>query len=247
MPSSAQRTLFVDLDGTVMLNPFWPVVFPTVCAGLAARSGVAEQRVLDMIIGENRRRRDAASNAAWAMDWDDIIGGVAQELGVPCIDSAEQLVREYAAPPHTTLIDEADRVLHDIGDQGWRIIAATHGLSKYQRPVLAALGLLPLFQGINSPDSRHCFKQERAFWQPYLDQDGACIHVGDLWEDDVAAPHRYGILTIWKRPLSAEEPALQPEQRAQRLLRPGDTAGACDAVIGDLHELPATLARLASE
>ena len=197
-----------------------------------------------MIVDESRRRRYSAVDAALAMDWDDIISGVAADLGAPCPVSAEQLVREHAAPPYTRLLDEADQVLAQISAQGWRIIAATHGLSKYQRPVLAALGILPLFQGIHSPDSQMCFKQQRDFWLPHLDQATTCVHVGDLWDDDVAAPGRFGILTVWKKSLTDEEWALLPAERARLLASAAGDGATCDAIIGDLQELPPVLARL---
>ena len=144
-------TLFIDLDGTIMRNPFWPVIFPAIGAHLAGKTGLNSAAIIDMIVAENRRRISEHGDATLAMDWDDIVQTVAARLGVTCELSAEQLNNDHASPPDTAILDDADQVLQAIKEMGWQIVAATHGLSRYQVPVLRALGLLSLFTDVAAP------------------------------------------------------------------------------------------------
>ena len=225
-------TLFIDLDGTIMRNPFWPVIFPAIGAHLAGKTGLNSAAIIDMIVAENRRRISEHGDATLAMDWDDIVQTVAARLGVTCELSAEQLNNDHASPPDTAILDDADQVLQAIKEMGWQIVAATHGLSRYQVPVLRALGLLSLFTDVAAPDTRGRFKQQRAFWLPYLDTCRPLVHCGDLYEDDVLSAISFGIRSVWKT--TPDAVAALPAGSA---IRP-------DVVIYHLRELVEVLGRM---
>jgi FMN phosphatase YigB (HAD superfamily) len=239
------KTLFIDLDGTIMQNPFWPAVFPNLADHLARQSGWPAATVLDLIIRENERREAfSAEDAVWAMDWDDIAQTVAGRLGVDCIASVERLVIDCCQPPYIAILDQADVALGQVMKQGWRIVAATHGLRRYQAPVLKALRLFDLLADIAAPDTRHCMKPQRGFWLPYLDTDRLVVHVGDLYSPDVVAPGSHGILPIWKTRPRSRLQRVAPALWRARLFTPRGQSVRPHAVIFSLSELPGVLARL---
>ena len=191
-------TLFMDLDGTIMRNPFWTAVFPIVSDQLAAAAGLPAQDVLRMIMEENRRRMRSGKDVALAMDWDDIVRSVAARLGALWQLSVEQLVIDNCKPPHIEMLDQADQALEAALRRGWRLVVASHGLCKYQLPVLQALGLYSLFTDVATPDTRLCLKPDRCFWLPYVESERPAVHLGDLYQDDVLAPKTCGVLAVWK-------------------------------------------------
>ena len=78
-----QTIVFIDLDGTLMINPFETAVWPTVVGELAQKTGIQSSAILQMIDDENAaRQRDESVSPILAMDWDDITLTVARELGV---------------------------------------------------------------------------------------------------------------------------------------------------------------------
>ncbi len=240
-----QPTLFLDLDGTIMRNPFWPAVFPLVSAHLAQRSGESATAITAMIVAESARRGASAAEAAVSTRWDDIVQTVAQRLGVACDLSVEQLVVEHSHPPNIAALDGAERILPAVRAAGWDIIAATHGLTIYQIPVLRALELLPLFSDIVAPDNRGCLKQERAFWLPYLDQRRPLVNVGDLYEDDVVPAKTFGMSVIWKtKPPANVAAESDPFVRARMVALPAGQIVRPDALIVHLSELPEALKTL---
>lgn len=228
-----------------MRNPFWPAVFPAVSEHLAGKTGCSSAAIVDMIVAENRRRMSGNGDAARAMDWDDIVQTVAARLGVACDLSVEQLVLDHSLPPTTAILDEADRALADVAAQGWQIVVATHGLSRYQLPVLRALNLLPFFADLATPDTRGCFKQSRAFWLPYLDACRPLVHCGDLYSDDVLPARSFGIGSVWKTtPAESLAGVADPFQRARLIALPAGNHVRPDAVIFHLNELPGVLERM---
>ncbi|MEW5817388.1 MAG: HAD family hydrolase, partial [Spirochaetota bacterium] len=242
---NAMSVVFIDLDGTVMRNPFRTAVFPVVCEYLAARTGLSTDTVLDMIMQENTLRLDTGFEPARAMDWDEIAQTVARRQGVVFPLSLERLVAEHCHPPHIAILEGADSILGRLATKLRRIVAASHGLSKYQLPVLKALGLLPMFAGLATPDTTGCLKSQRGFWRPYIDQGGLCIHVGDLYHPDVLAAKDHGLITVWKlRPSSELEAETDPFKRAMVAVLPTGESIRPDAVVVRLDELPEVVVRI---
>jgi putative hydrolase of the HAD superfamily len=238
-------TLFIDLDGTIMRNPFWTAVFPIISGRLAAATGLPAQDVLRMIMEENQRRMSSGKDVALAMDWDDIVHSVAARLGAPWQLSVEQLVIDNCKPPHIEMLDQADRALEAALRRGWRLVVASHGLSKYQLPVLKSLGLYSLFTDFATPDTRLCLKPDRCFWLPYVESKGPAVHVGDLYLDDVLAPKTCGVLAVWKpAPPAASASEADPFRRAALMSLPPGSAVRPDAVISRFSELQGVLERI---
>src|SRR5438105_2587111 len=124
--------LFIDLDGTVMTNPFWTVVFPTLSDELSQKTGKNPDTIIKELIDENKRRLEQ-SVGSYAMDWDDIAATVANNCGVKLVSSVIDLVRQHSGPPYTSILDDAALVLKSLAQQKPRkVIATSMGLSKYQ-------------------------------------------------------------------------------------------------------------------
>src|SRR5690349_23996917 len=112
--ASYQSVVFLDLDGTLMINPFESAVWPVVVGEIAEKSGESFDVVLSLIGAENDARQNNPSvSAVVSMDWDDITQTVAARLGVNLESSCEALVREYAAS-HSSILDNAHEVLQEL-------------------------------------------------------------------------------------------------------------------------------------
>lgn len=222
--------LFIDLDGTIMLNPFLSAVFPAFERGLVAFDPAATMPDLPHEFLAEQRARLAQPNAdpVWVMDWDDICAVVARRYGWRHTVSITDLVVEFSRPPHIALLDEADTILRQIKTETRVLIVASMGLSHYQLPVLRALGIAGLFADFLMPDLTGALKTDPRFYARYAAVDALKISVGDNVVDDVLRPQSFGFRTIFK--------AAQPPSSAQP-----------DRVIASLVELPAALASLEAE
>lgn len=239
-------TLFFDLDGTLMVNPFWRVVFPKVTQAIAAHNGqTTPEHVLAEIIEEHDQRlQNPLSDRPRTMDWDDIFGVVAARYGATIAYSAETLVIEHAAPPYTAVLDDAVDVLQRL-KTGRRLVVASMGLAKFQVPVLKALGLYDLFDDFLMPDLTGWLKTERGFYRDYPEEAGLRLHIGDRYDHDCVAPMSFGSQSILRLPLP-ELADLSPFERPQILPRLGDKVAGYSgewpclpvAVITNLSELP---------
>lgn len=215
-----QTIVFIDLDGTIMVNPFLSAVFPVLEARLVpniTREFLAEQRA--------RLRRDA--DPVWVMDWDDICETVAGRYGMTLTARVCDLVEEYSRPPHIAVLDSADTILRQIAADHRTLVVASMGLYRYQMPVLRALGLADLFADFLMPDLVGALKTDAAFYARYAGADALKISVGDNLTDDVLRPQRFGHRTIFKG------------------TPPGDVQP--DIVIASLAELPAAISALESQ
>ncbi len=241
--------IFLDLDGTVIKGPFEPAVFPAVLGELARKAGLDPAEARRLVVQENLDRQgDRRVPAVLAMDWDDILATVAARLGVRLESSAVEIARAHAGPPDSFLLEGAHVALEELArdKRGRRaLVVATKGLGKYQRPVLDALGLTPLFDDILTPDRHNALKQDAAFYGDWPGRARIRISVGDHYEDDVVAPHRFGFRTIWK--VKAEEAALgdyDPLERPERFTYSAAQRTRPDAIILSLLELPRVIERL---
>lgn len=249
--------IFVDLDGTIMLNPFGSAVFPAISAELAEKTGLAQTEILQRIFDENTRRiTEKKLPTSLIMDWDDIFQTVARTLGVSCDQSGEQLVRQHVYPPHVEVLHNAIEVLAELKHLSHRrLIVATQGLSRYQHPVLETLNLLPLFDDVLAPDLVGGYgKTDSEFYARYMGQrDAIYISIGDTYLHDVYHPQRFGFHALWlpneqwKSMQSIQEiQALDPFERSNRLngdeypIKPR-------AILLDLQEASAAVGRIEQE
>ena len=215
----SQTILFIDLDGTIMVNPFLSAVFPYLEERLApdlTREFLAEQQI---------RLKQPNADPVWIMDWDNICETVVRRHGWELPARVCDLVVEYSRPPYISLIDNADHILRQIVSEKRTLIVASMGLSRYQMPVLKALGLADLFDDFLMPDLTGVLKTDARFYARYAGSDALKISVGDHVTDDVLRPQAFGFRTIFKSP--------HPPVDVQ-----------ADIVISDLSELPKAIETL---
>jgi len=236
--------LFFDLDGTLMLNPFFRVVFPTVSQQFGDAVERSVDEVFQIILAEHDRRLEHPfeNDRARTMDWEDIFTSVAQQLGTQYTLSAEQLVQDHAAPPYTEAYDNAVEVLGKL-KQGRRLVVSSMGLSKYQNPVMKALGLYDLFDDFLMPDTTGYLKIDREFYGHYLESSELRIHIGDRYDHDCEAPKSFGTKSILRLPdfATSVQSAFKRVDN-WRIQYPERVAP--DAIINHLEELPSVVKQL---
>jgi putative hydrolase of the HAD superfamily len=242
-----QSVVFFDLDGTLMVNPFEAAVWPVIMQEIAETSGASSETIFNLIVEENEaRQNDPSGSAVLSMDWDDIAQVVAAKLGGRVSSSCETLVRDHAAS-HSSVLENALDILHELNAPHRALVVATKGLAKYQQPVLDALGLTPLFAGILTPDSYQALKKNRAYFGAWPAETRLQIMVGDRYDDDVEGPGKHGFKTIWKPAKGVLNPMLEKKDPFARSLMfdyaPDQTTPA-DAIITSLNELPAIIRRM---
>lgn len=243
--SQYQSVVFFDLDGTLMVNPFDSAVWPVILDEIAEKSGASTETIFDAIIEENViRQNDVKVSPVQSMDWDDIVQTVAAGFGVQLETSCEALVRANAAS-HSSLLDHAIDVLHELNAPHRALVVATKGLAKYQQPVLDALSLTPLFHSVITPDTHIGLKKHLAFFGDWPSTTRLQIMVGDRYDDDVRGPFSHGFKTIWK-PVTTDPifPKKDPFARAMLHDYAAQQTIPADAIIYSLDELPAVVRRL---
>lgn len=243
--------LFFDLDATLMINPFLSGVFPRIFTNLQAQTGQSPDELLKAVIEENYRRLEISNgDDPLVMDWDDIVRVVAAQHGGACEDDLVALVEEFCQPPYIQMLDDAANVLHALTLPHRKLVVASMGLSKYQLPVLKALGLYPLFHDLLMPDLTGYLKTDARFYSTYtgIKPRPTFISVGDRYRDDVVVPKSCGFNAVLKLAITGLEavPALErPRYLAQYRDQvddlPENPAVLPDAVISTLAELPAVI------
>lgn len=236
--------VFFDLDHTLISGPFGVGVWPAVLGELAEKTGLDRQEIYRLLLAENEARQlDRAIPAVVAMDWDDITQSVARRLGVTLAASVCELAIAHAA--QSTMLDDGRAVLRQLTAPHRALVVATKGLAKYQRPVLDALGLTPLFDAVLTPDSYGALKKDRAFWGEWPGRVRLGIMVGDRHDDDVAGPAAVGFKTIWKvDDLPDRLQAKDPFSRALLYPYAPDQTPPADAIITTLQDVPDVVRRL---
>ena len=240
-----RTVIFLDLDGTLMRNPFHSAVFPVVGAQLSAKTGLPAGDIVLRLRDENlARRADPTVSAALVWDWDDIVQTVAGRLGTVFEGNLAEIVAAHAAPPDTAVLDDAPDVLRSLAAPHRSLVAATLGLSKYQLPVLDALGLRPWLAAVLAPDLTGASKQDRSFYRDWPAAADLCVMTRDLYEDDIVPAQGFGFRTVWKAPAVAGLDALDPFERPAAYPFAADQSVRPDAIIRSLAELPAVVDRL---
>ncbi len=247
--------LFIDLDGTIIQGPYKAVALPVVLDELSRKTGQPPEALGEAILAEFHHRLDHPfpDDPPRVMDWDDINAAVAARHGVTLEAVASALVRQNPGPPHAWPLDDAGAVLRELANGRRKLVVATMGLSKYQFPVLEALGLRDRFDAFLMPDLTGFLKTDRRFYESIYRQYPAAtyINVGDYYWHDVLVPKQLGHLSIFKAdiPALADLPPLaRPGQlepfKGELYGEHGTFSLLPDAVIRHLSELPAVVAAL---
>lgn len=222
--------LFIDLDGTILVNPFLTAVFPHLAQHLTPVIGLSEEQLLAAALAEHAERlHQPERDPRWIMDWDDIVEGVVRRHGAALPAKVTDLVVEYARPPFISILDGADDVLRRLKAPHRTLVVSTAGLSRYQMPVLKALGLDTLFDDFLMPDLTGYLKTDPRFYARYSERTPRprLISVGDSYRDDVIHPKRFGFHAILKAAQLPETIEVAP-----------------DAVITSFDELPPVIDKL---
>lgn len=217
-----------DLDGVLMENPFQLGVFPHIVEhlvrhcqeagkGRERESEVLRREIFRRLLAIHRKRLQAADRAYQAYDWDAIVAELADDYGCREALRVEELVQHYCHEPYIKRYDEADRVLSRLKEQGWRIGVITNGYTRYQVPVLEALGLYSCIDTIVTPDTAYGIKPESVIFHAIPGvRDGVWIHVGDTLTHDIYGGREAGAQTAWiHRQIPDELREISPERRAR--------------------------------
>lgn len=208
---TTKRWLTFDLDGTLMQNPFGAWVFPEIAETVCGQLGRPHDIVSEMM--EEHEKRMEEGRYVEAYDWDDILRGRLRGLGLSLALEIEPLVRKHSVPPKVKLLES--RILADLQAmkaRGYSLAVVTNGYYKYQAPVMEAVGLLPLFDEVVTPERVGSGKPDPAILRGLGGQ--VVAHVGDRLDHDVLLANRSGAAAILvHRKLPAELKSLPPLSR----------------------------------
>lgn len=246
MVNKRQTSLFIDLDETILSNPFETVIFPLVSNIISQKTNLPSESIKKMLLSENESRKsDNTIDPTFAFDWDDIVKTVAKSLKVELNISIEDLLKEYACSPYISILDKSVVALKKIRKPHRLIIAATNGLSKYQVPILRALGIDKLFDDVLAPDINNAFKGDREFYGDLLVKTEIALSIGDSYEYDVVRPKNIGMYTIWvDRSMDSKLRKLSPFERVSNCDSIKHKTVHPDAIILNLAELASVVNKI---
>lgn len=189
------KLAFVDLDYTVIVNPFWPGVFPHFARHVGSRSPSrpSEQEVLDDLMA-----RSKALSLAWdvgANDWDRLMRESAAAFGASWSQPVATLVEQYRGL--AAEVPGAREMLTALRAAGWSCVAASAGYRRFQLPSLAHLGLLDCFDALRFADDTGMLKRRLAFYGTIAPEVTHVACIGDSYVDDCLYPAHFGFTTIW--------------------------------------------------
>jgi len=190
MTKNLSSVVFIDLDDTILEGPFESFVFPTIFNELSEKSKVSVSDIRRIVATENFSRQGNPNIAPLlAMDWDDIVQTIAAKLDIQ-IDQGIvlKIVKRCMRPPFIKLFVNAQAVLNELIKQGHYLVAVTKGLSKYQAPLIKALGIQSIFTEILTPDTYGFLKNDIRFYGNWPSKTDSQIIVGDHFMDDVVYP-----------------------------------------------------------
>jgi putative hydrolase of the HAD superfamily len=255
----AHRTtvLLVDIDSTLVENRFSRRAIGTLLDEMAAATGKTVRELGSELGEENTRRQQEDADNVLTMDWDDILLTLATRYNVTLSRPLIELWEAYAALDEVDVLDNAADVMRALKTDWRKLIIATKGLTKYQRPVLQVAGLLDVFDTILTPDNTGYLKTSSAYFDGIrAAYPGALfIQIGDHYYDDVICAKRNGFLSIMRAPIEGLQ-ALDPFERPAQLLNyrsliPSyartETDVLPDAVVVSLQELPDVVGRLEAQ
>lgn len=243
--------LFIDLDHTLIKNPFHSAVFPEISATLSDMARLDREIVMEMILKEAREREKNGGIDAY--DWDEIIKVVESRIGVEANLDVEKIIISYCEDPYISLLPNARYTLETLRKKDFRIYAVSNGFLKYQKPVMEALNIVPLFDDIITPDKTGYIKSNKKFYEEYLVEGVPVVCIGDSPKYDVYYPKKFGYLSIWvvsQLPeIKKDLYNLSPIERIRSIRdQPNVELGLYpDAIVLDISELPLALTIILDE
>jgi FMN phosphatase YigB (HAD superfamily) len=214
------KLVFVDLDYTVLVNPFWPGVFPHFARHVAAASAArpSEQAVVDDLMARSKVRSLAGD--VGANDWDALMGECAAGFGTAWSQPVAALVERYCHLARE--VQGAREMLGALRAAGWTCVAASAGLRRFQLPTLAHLGLLGCFDELRFADDAGRLKRHVAFYGEIPAHVTRVACIGDSYVEDCLYPARFGFAAIWFTGARASSPVCcgrGPDAHVDRLER----------------------------
>ncbi|MBB6096796.1 FMN phosphatase YigB (HAD superfamily) [Deinobacterium chartae] len=197
------KSVSFDLDGVLMQNPFGSYVGPRVVdhihrsSRLAAVPAEQAHAQIRAAIRDAWRQRMRSASFVSAYDWDDIYAGVSRAFGGTPPGDIAGIVLEGCTPEHILLLPGAREGLEALRAAGYTLYALTNGYRKYQVPVLDALGILPLFEDVLTPEVLGYAKPDPNAFRAV---PGLIAHVGDTLEHDVLGANLAGVASVWLTP-----------------------------------------------
>lgn len=191
-----------DLDGVLMRNPFGGHVFPTFHRLMRAAPALrnldadAATAAVTRAVREHWNELMRRGELKAAYDWDATFAAVAHKFGggvaVPAVAT---LVREGCALPDViAALPHARETVDALAAAGHRLVVVTNGYAAYQEPVLDALGLLPYFALVVTPDRVGAAKPQREAFAAAGPLDW---FVGDTLLHDVFGARSAGVKAVW--------------------------------------------------
>jgi putative hydrolase of the HAD superfamily len=252
-----QTIIFFDLDSTLVENRFSRKAIVPLLQEIADATDQTLETIGTEMGNENWRRQLEDPDNPLTMDWDDIIQTIAQRHNVSLSRSVLAGWQQFAHADAVTVLDNAPDVLQRLQQAGCKVILATKGLSKYQLPVLDAIGIRHLFDEILTPDLTGYLKTSPGYFASYAQQRDKyrLIQVGDHYFDDVICAKRNGFYAILRAPVEAMRQASAYERAATVYQYteyipsyPAEgTAVRPDAIVLSLQEVPAIVAALETD
>jgi len=178
------KTIFLDLDDTILHNDFAEEIFPEYFDGTDAFN-----IKLNVLKQHYQRLSDFSPEA---FDWEDMSFRASKSEKFPELYSLQE---KYYVWPFVYKIRGASLLLKTLKRLGCKIYAYTNGYSKYQKRLLQKLDMEEFFEGIISPDIMGVSKVD--FFKNLKIEMKELVVVGDDYFYDVEVPSSYGVLTIW--------------------------------------------------
>ncbi|MFN3804958.1 MAG: HAD family hydrolase [Pyrobaculum sp.] len=180
-------TVLIDLDGTLIPHAHWEPVFMEASREVARRAGVSPADVREAVRQKSMELIRALDHRGF--DWQQLFRQVAASLGAGDPPDLVEILERYL---HTfTTFDGAREALRELREAGYKIEIATNGHAYYQLPVIKALGLDKLVDGVRTSDMYQCPKTCPQYFR------GGHLVVGDNPIFDVYFPKRFGLRTVF--------------------------------------------------
>jgi putative hydrolase of the HAD superfamily len=191
--------ILIDLDNTLIVNPFETGVFPYLANMLEKeKSGIdyIEMFQLEAI----RRRRNQRLLDSY--DWDSIVQTVASALNLNVDVDVSEIVERFCEPDFISLVPNAIEILQFLRRDSHKVVLVSNGFMKYQLPVIKALQLDSSFDKLLTSDKIGLIKPQPEFFKLAVSSVGGhnndrSMIIGDSLLHDIWGGAMAGLETVW--------------------------------------------------